>query len=131
MANNSFQNKYGNIFPSDTNDIIEREKVYIVIKSGKRLVCAYDEISGLYAFPDEDTVELTEKPTVEFSVFSPMIDDGNFVREKQIYRVYEVKDAAIDNTPLVWCSVDDLLIGKIPLDATQKTGFKNLLVRVR
>jgi hypothetical protein len=45
--------------------------------------------------------------------------------------VFDVNGAEIENTPLQWCTIDDVLVNAVNFDATQKSGFKNFLVRVK
>ncbi len=131
MINEPFVNRYGEKQPAYTDKTENRTNVYIVIKSGADLVCQYNEVTGLYSFPKDGDVVLNENPTLEFTVFENINDNNGFVREQQIYKVFEVENADIKDTPLVKCAINDLLVGNVALDATQKKGFKNLVVRVR
>ncbi|MBO6281828.1 MAG: hypothetical protein J6N49_04785 [Alphaproteobacteria bacterium] len=131
MGKQPFYDKLGNFKYLDTDKAYVRQRVYIVIKSGDKVVCQYDRISGLYSFPTDDDVSLDVAPTTDFFITSYILENNTAIKEIQFYSVYVVEDANLNDIPLKWCSVKDILVNKIQLDGTQKSGFKNILVRVK
>jgi len=127
----NFVDNYGLMHRYNNQTVTEREKTYVVIKKDRNIVCCYDPTTGLYAFPDNDMVELKHEPTIQFSITANICEDGKFIKEKQHYLVFDVNGAEIENTPLQWCTIDDVLVNAVNFDATQKSGFKNFLVRVK
>ena len=95
------------------------------------ILCQYDKISGLYAFPKEETLSLTETPTLHFTLHTNIEENENYFKETQLFKVYEVENAQINSGLLDWQLLEDILIANTPFDATLKSGFKNLIVRIR
>ncbi|MEE6206500.1 MAG: hypothetical protein VZR95_00390 [Alphaproteobacteria bacterium] len=131
MGKQPFYDKLGNFKYFDTDKAYVRQRVYIVIKSGDKVVCQYDRISGLYSFPTDDDVALEVAPTTDFFVSSYILENNTAIKEIQFYSIYVVEEANLSGLPLVWCPIKDILVNKIQLDETQKCGFKNILVRVK
>lgn len=131
MHDSSFINRYGLNIDVGGHLIEQRECCYIVVKKEDSLLCLYDTIYGLYKFPNTQNVTINENPSLEFTLHADIAEHGHFIKETQLYRVYDVEDVHIEGENLGWCAINDILISKIPFDATQKYGFKNLLVRVR
>ena len=127
----SFVDNYGLLHPYHNQPIEKAEQTYFIIKKNRQIVCEYQPETGLYAFPSIATIELTSEPTLRFELKANIIKNNAFVCERQHYSVYDVTDAQIEKTPLQWCDIDDILVGKISFDATQRRGFKNFLVRVK
>ncbi len=127
----SFVDNYGLLHRGDHQQVITRERTFVVVKKADEVVCCYDEESGLYSFPDTEMVGLNHEPTVQFEISANIYENGQFICEKQRYLVFDVNGAEIENTPLQWCKTNDILVEAVNFNATQKTGFKNFLVRVR
>lgn len=131
MDNRIFVSKEGLQVELEDNDFIETEETFVVIKQGNQLLCVYDEDSGIYSFPNIDFFEINDEPTFNFTIHCDVYYDETFIYETQNYFVYEVEDAGFSSDILKWLPIDDILINKYVLDATQKQGFKNLFVRLR
>ena len=129
MVEASFVNKYGELFKLTSKKPLVRERSYIIIKRNDEVVCFYDKTTDLYSFPSDQDVSLSALPSWEFSIVVGIMDENEPIKEMQNYRVYDVGSAQLEQTPLLWCKIRDILVRKIRLDATQKLGFKHLLVR--
>lgn len=127
----NFVDKYGLLHRYGGEPVSERAQTYVIIRKGCQIVCLLNETSQLYRFPSLDDVDLNSEPTLEFTVKAHIYELGDFVLERQTYRVYDVEEAQIEGTPLKWCEVDDVLVGTAPFDATQMDGLKNFWVRVK
>lgn len=131
MGNLSFVDKYGCVYDLNDGNILFRESVYIIMIKDNQVLCNCDQISGLMSFPSDEVVDVSVVPSTSFSIFAYIVENGMYVKELQKYNIFEVEEVYIENASFKWCDVDDLLLGKIKFDATQITGLKNLLVRVR
>ena len=131
MDNRIFISKEGLQVELEDNDFIETEETFVVIKQGSQLLCVYDEDNGIYSFPNIDFFEIEEEPSYNFTIHCDVYYDETFIYETQNYYVYEVEDAGFSSDVLKWLPIEDILINKYVLDATQKQGFKNLFVRLR
>ena len=125
-----FADKYGNLSSHINKTVEVREKNYIIIKKDDELMCLYDGITGLYSFPSDEDVMLSLTPSLNFSIIAYITEDGKPYKEQQNYGIYLVDNADFADLPLHWCKINDLLLDNVRLDATQKNGFKNLLVRI-
>lgn len=130
MDNLPFADKYGYMTYCDASQAFVRQKGYVIIKKGAAVMCRYDDECRLFALPSDDDVEISAEPTFSFIVSSYIFENSRPIKETQSYRVYDVKNADIENTPLQWCLLDDIALKKIPFDATQMVGIKNMLVRI-
>ena len=88
-----------------------------------------DEIAKMYTIPMQKEVSLDSEPTDEFETTVYVIREDEPVKERQIYKIYEVKDVDLEDTPLEWVSLSEILYDEVVFDATLKSGMKNLLVR--
>lgn len=127
----SFIDNYGLLHRYDKQPITEREHTFVIIKKDKEVVCCYEPETGLYSFPDTEMVDLNHEPTVQFSITAHICENGQYIREKQHYLVFDVNGAEIEHTPLQWCKIEDILVNAVDFNAMQKDGFKNFLVRVK
>lgn len=125
-----FADKYGNLSSHDDKNVEIAEKNYIIIKKDDELMCLYDRMSGLYSFPSDEYISLSIVPALNFSIIVYITKDNKPYKEQQNYDVYLVDKADLNDLPLYWCKINDLLLDNVRLDATQKNGLKNLLVRV-
>ena len=129
MAKFPFTDSDGQIFYHDPDKIAGNESGYIVVKKENYVLCIRDEIAGMYTLPAQNEVTLEAEPSGEFSIISYVIRADIPVKEEQNYKVYEVKNVELKDTPLEWVSLSDILLGNVAFDATLKSGMKNLLVR--
>ena len=125
-----FADKLGRMMYCEDEQVFVREKSYIIIKKGRDIACLHDAAADLFSLPTEHDVELTAAPTVSFSVLSYVFENNRPIKETQKYRLYDVKDVNLENTPLQWCSIEDIALRKIMFDATQLGGIKHMLVRI-
>ena len=131
MAEQPFVDKYGRVHLCDEKTASARENSFVVIQKNNELLCVYDEKLAVYAFPNTNEVTINAKPTTEFTIISYISENCKLWKELQNYRVFMVDDVDLQEIPLIWCSIEDILLNNITFDATQKIGFKNLLVRVK
>lgn len=131
MAEQPFVDRYGHIYLRDEQKASARESSFVVVQKNNELLCLYDEQKAVYAFPSDRDVFLSVKPTTEFTIISYVFENNALWKELQNYRVFMVDNVELEKLPMVWCSIEDILLSNITFDATQKIGFKNLLVRVK
>lgn len=110
--------------------INEREQTYVIIRKDTEILCVYDNESGVFTLPKAGDVEnLNLNPSSTFSTISYIKEKNRYYKEKQTFNVYELKSGKALGDILLWCSVEDMLVRKKPLDETIFNGFKNLYVR--
>ncbi len=131
MTKVPFTNKYGAVFFFDTAKAEKREINYVVVVKDNLLLCQYDKISGLYSFPQTSYLSLSETPTFHYTLHTNVEENEKYFKETQIFDVYDVENAQIDNGLLSWQLAEDIMVSSIPFDATLSNGFKNLIVRIR
>lgn len=131
MTKVPFTNKYGAVFFFDTAKAEKREVNYVVVVKDNLLLCQYDKISGLYSFPQTSYLSLSETPTFHYTLHTNVEENEKYFKETQIFDVYDVENAQIDNGLLSWQLAEDIMVSSIPFDATLSNGFKNLIVRIR
>mgnify|MGYP004599011707 FL=1 len=131
MTKVPFTNKYGAVFFFDTAKAEKREINYVVVVKDNLLLCQYDKISGLYSFPQTSYLSLSETPTFHYTLHTNVEENEKYFKETQIFDVYDVENARIDNGLLSWQLAEDIMVSSIPFDATLSNGFKNLIVRIR
>lgn len=131
MTKVPFTNKYGAVFFFDTAKAEKREANYVVVVKDNLLLCQYDKISGLYSFPQTSYLSLSETPTFHYTLHTNVEENEKYFKETQIFDVYDVENAQIDNGLLSWQLAEDIMVSSIPFDATLSNGFKNLIVRIR
>ncbi len=131
MTKAPFTNKYGAIFFFEPSKAQKRDCCYVIVIKDNLILCQYDKISGLYAFPKEESLSLTETPTLHFTLHTNIEENENYFKETQLFKIYEVENAQINSSLLDWQLQEDILIANTPFDATLKSGFKNLIVRIR
>jgi len=131
MAKMPFSDKYGNFAYREADSAFSRNATYVIIRKGDDVVCKSDENDEIISFPTEYEVDVAQKPTFSFTSIAYLIENGAAVKETQTYDIYDVESAKIDNLPLQWYSISDILVHKIDFDATQRVGIKNLFVRMK
>lgn len=131
MSEVCFTDKYGREVYLEADKAKSREEEYIIISKPEYVACIYETEDNLYSFPNRKDIGLKEEPSFEFSVFSYLLDKDKQIKELQSYSVYLVEDGDFSETVLKWISIEDILLGKTKLNATQMVGFKNFLVRGR
>ena len=67
MTKVPFINKYGAVFFFEADKAQKREISYSVVAKDNLVLCQYDKISGLFSFPAEEYLSLTETPTFSFT----------------------------------------------------------------
>ena len=130
MADFPFTDKYGRISYCETELAFVREKGYLIVRKGNKVMCTFDA-GGIWKLPSDKEVELNAEPTAEFSLLAYLTENGRPIKEMQTYRVYVVENADLAETIFQWCDIGDILLKKIAFDATQRQGIKNLLVRIK
>lgn len=131
MTKVPFINKYGAVFFFDAAKAKKRETLYSVVVKDNLVLCQYDKISGLFSFPAEDYLSLTETPTFSFVLHTNMEENGEYFKDVQTFKVYDVENAQIDSGILNWQLIEDIMVSNVQFDETQRNGFKNLIVRRR
>lgn len=129
MARFPFVNRDGQIFYHNPDEIETTECAFILVKRNNEILCMRDEIAKMYTIPMQKEVSLDSEPTDEFETTVYVIREDEPVKERQIYKIYEVKDVDLEDTPLEWVSLSEILYDEVVFDATLKSGMKNLLVR--
>ena len=129
MAKFPFTDSDGQIFYHDPDKVRAVETGFVVVKKDNDILCLRNEIARIYTLPAQSEVTLEAEPSGEFSIISYVIRSDEPVKEEQNYKVYEVKNVDLKDTPLEWVSLSDILLGNVAFDATLKNGMKNLLVR--
>ena len=124
MAKFPFTDSDGQIFYHDPDKVRAVETGFVVVKKDDDILCLRNEIARIYTLPAQSEVTLEAEPSGEFSIRA---DEP--IKEEQNYKVYEVKNVDLEDTPLEWVSLSDILLGNVAFDATLKSGMKNLLVR--
>lgn len=130
MAELPFINKYGSTFQAE-NTPGERERCFVVLKKDNLLLCQYNRFDGLWMFPEAKDVSIEAAPTLSFILHQNIVEDDRYYIEQQTYNFYDIENVQVESETLEWCAIEDILLGKFPFTAEQKTGFKNLLVRVK
>ena len=130
MAEKTFIDVYGLLFHHDAAFATKRKQCYTIIKRGHQVLCQYQKADKIYSFPKIDDVKPRKKPKKSFSVESFIFENGKFFCEHQDFDIYSVRTFQEIYPNTFWCNIDDILLGHVPFAATQKTGFKNFLVRV-
>ena len=126
-----FINKYGRITYCNDTQAFVRQKNYIVIKKDAAVLCGYNAVNDLFSLPSENEVEIDAEPTQTFTVLSYVYENGRPIKETQQYRLYDVENADLTDTPqLHWCQIRDIAVKKILFNATQLIGIKNVFVRM-
>ena len=131
MTETPFINKYGAVFFYEPDKAKTRESSYTAVTKDNLLLCQYDKISGLYSFPQEEYLALTETPTLNYTLHAYVEENGEYFRDTQNFKVYDVENAQIDNGLLSWQLIEDIMVGNVRFDETLRSGFKNLIVRMR
>lgn len=131
MTKVPFINKYGAVFFFDAAKAQKRETSYSVVVKDNLVLCQYDKISGLFSFPAEDYLSLTETPTFSFVLHTNVEENGECFKDTQTFKVYDVENAQIDSGILNWQLIEDIMVSNVQFDETQRNGFKNLIVRRR
>lgn len=124
-----FISKYGRITYCGDSQTFVRQRTYIIIKKSTDVLCKYNPADELFSLPSDNDVEIVAEPTLTFTVLSYVYENRHPIKETQTYRFYDVKNADLADTPLQWCSFEDIALKKIMFDATQMVGIKNLVVR--
>ncbi|MBR2137582.1 MAG: hypothetical protein IJ852_06495 [Alphaproteobacteria bacterium] len=130
MAEKTFIDVYGLRFHTNGSPVGKRKQHYAIIKRKDEILCQYNKADKLFCIPKSADIVQKRKPKKSFSVESFIFENGRFICEQQDFDIYSVRvfNDVYPNT--FWCSINDILLGNIPFAATQKTGFKNFLVRV-
>ena len=131
MADFPFTDKYGRIVYHEVQTAAVREQNYLIVRKGNTIMCGQSTADGVWHLPSANEVETDAEPTAEFSSIAYIWENDAPIKEIQTYTVYLVADADLENTEFSWCLINDILVGKVGFDATQKIGIKNLLVRVK
>ena len=131
MAKIPFTDKYGNFAYQEPDEAFSRSATYVIIRRESNVVCKQNEGDSVLSFPHDYEVDIAQKPSSSFFSIAYIKENGEAVKEMQTYDVYDVEEAKIDDLPLQWYPIKDILINKIDFDATQRTGIKNLFVRIR
>ena len=131
MAKLPFTDKYGNFAYREPDDVFARSATYVIIRKGDDVVCKCNENDSILSFPYDYEVDIAQNPSSTFSSISYIMENGEAVKEMQTYNIYDVEEAKIDNLPLQWYSIKDILVNKVDFNVTQKTGVKNLFVRIK
>lgn len=129
MAKLPFVNRNGQIFYHNPDKVKTTECAFIVVKRKNEILCMCDKIAEMYTIPMQEEVSLDSEPTDEFETTVYVIREDVPVKERQIYKIYEVEDVDAEDTPLAWVSLSDILFDEVIFDATLKSGMKNLFVR--
>lgn len=129
MAKFPFTDRNGHIFYHDPDEAKNTECGFIVVKKDDNILCMRDEVAQMYTIPLQDDVTLNAEPTGEFETLAYVIRADEPVKEYQTYEVYEVEGVDLEDTPLDWVKLSDILLDNVVFDATLKSGMKNLLVR--
>ena len=127
----SFIDNYGLLHPHQNQPIVTDTQTYVIIKKNRQVACEFFPESGLLAFPNISTCSLTETPTIQFDVIARIYKNKTYVEEKQQYLIYDITEEQLENTTLQWCKIEDIMVGLVDFDATQRVGFKNFLVRIK
>ena len=125
-----FADKFGRMRYCEPTQAFVREKSYIIIKQGPKILCLYEASSELFLLPTEHDIELNAVSTRSFTVLSYIFENNRPIKETQKYRFYDIKNTDLNNTPLQWCSLEDISLRKIMFDATQLGGIKHMMVRI-
>ena len=123
-------NKKGFAFePSSAKvKINNREQTYVIIRKGNELLCIYDKDYEVFTLPRiEDVHNLQLKPSLNFKTISYIKEKKRYVKEAQIFNVYDLESGKIEGNILQCCTVGDILVHKIGFDETVFKGFKNLV----
>lgn len=131
MTKVPFINKYGAVFFFEPTKAQKRDCGYSIVVKDNLLLCQYDKISGLFAFPKDDYLALTETPSLQYVLHTDIEENGEYFKETQHFKVYEVENAQINSGVLSWQLLEDVLVGNVQFDETVRNGFKNLIVRMR
>lgn len=131
MTKVPFINKYGAVFFFEPTKAQKRDCGYSIVVKDNLLLCQYDKISGLFAFPKDDYLALTETPSLQYVLHTDIEENDKYFNETQHFKVYEVENAQINSGVLSWQLLEDVLVGNIQFDETLQNGFKNLIVRMR
>ncbi|MDO4162476.1 MAG: hypothetical protein Q4D80_05705 [Pseudomonadota bacterium] len=129
MTKTVFVNKYGAVFQTEDVSVEKTECCYIVVVKNDSLLCFFDKISGLYSFPEEKYLSLSEKPTLQYTLHANVEENGRYFEETQVFKVYDVEKARVEGDALSWQQLEDILVGNVLFDARLKKGFNNLIVR--
>lgn len=130
MTKIPFINKYGAVFFFEADKAQKREISYSVVAKDNLVLCQYDKISGLFSFPAEEYLSLTETPTFSFVLHTKVEENGKYFNDVQTFKVYDVENAQIDSGLLNWQLIEDIMVSNVQFDETQRNGFKNLIVRM-
>ncbi|MBR1601060.1 MAG: hypothetical protein IJ677_05715 [Alphaproteobacteria bacterium] len=129
MAKFPFTDRDGQIFYYNPDEVQSSALGYVVVKKNDFVLCMRDENAQMYTLPRKNEVSINVDPTGEFKIISYVIRHDKPFKEEQTYEVFEVGAVDLENTPLEWVKMADILLGEVYFDATQKSGMKNLLVR--
>lgn len=129
MAKFPFIDRDGQIFYYNPEEVQSGELGYIVVKKDDNILCMRDEAAQMYTLPLQNEVSINAEPTGEFEIIAYVIRHDKPIKEAQTYEVFEVGAVDLEDTPLQWVKLSDILLGEVYFDATQKNGMKNLLVR--
>src|SRR5574344_74254 len=99
----SFVDKYGNVYASQ--NFASSEQNYVVIKKDNEMACL--QSGYIYSLPTEKDILLEVAPSFEFYVHRRIMADNKFLLEKQNYKVYEVEEANLQGTNLIWCKIEN------------------------
>lgn len=130
MTKTAFINKYGAVFWADASTAEKTECTYAVVVRNNLLLCRFDKISGLYSFPEDQYLSLTEEPTLHYTLHAYVEENNQYFKQTQNFRVYEIEKARINSPILSWQLLEDILVSDVPFDETLRTGFNNLFVRL-
>ena len=131
MTETPFINKFGAVFFCEPDKAQSRECNYTAVTKDNLVLCQYDKISGLYTFPKEEYLKLTETPTFNYTLHAYVEENGEYYKDTQNFKVYDVENAQIDSGLLSWQLLEDIMLGNVMLDETLRSGFNNLIVRMR
>lgn len=126
-----FIDKYGRVNYCLDTQAFMRQRNYIIIKKDTAVLCGYNATDDLFSLPSDNEVEIAAEPTQTFTVLSYVYENKRPIKETQHYRLYDVKNADLADTPqLHWCEIRDIAVKKIMFNATQLIGIKNVFVRM-
>lgn len=126
-----FIDSNGKVFYASKQSVSSRKTSFLIVKKEKKVLCLYEAKNNFYRFPSLEEAKIEQEPYAIFDVTARVWEHNEPIIEQQTYHVYVVSNADIKSTSLRWCDTDDIILGKINFDATQYTGVKNMLVRIK